>query len=98
MSDPRCDSIIETVARYYGRTVDGLLARGRHQPLSEQRQVAMYLCRQLTDLTLPQIGEAFGRNHSTVIHAIRQMHRPPKHLRHDIDRLRAIITTQAVPA
>ena len=45
------------------------MSRRRTQHLALCRQVAMYLCRELTDYSFPAIGERFGRDHSTVIHA-----------------------------
>ena len=41
----------------------------RSHTVVEARQIAMYLCRELTDLSLPKIGQAFGRDHTTVMHA-----------------------------
>lgn len=43
----------------------------RHQPLAYQRQLAMYLVRELCDLSLPETGRVFGRHHTTVLHAVR---------------------------
>ena len=62
--------IIAMTAAHYGRTVEQLLSRERHQPLAEQRQVAMYLCRQITGLSYLRIGPAFSRDHSTIRHAV----------------------------
>jgi len=63
-------AIIETVADAYGFTPSDLTARCRVQPLAFARQVAMFLCRELTDESLVSIGMAFeGRDHGTVIHA-----------------------------
>ncbi len=54
-----------------------LIGPSRKQPLARWRQIAMYLCRELTDLSLPKIGARFGgRDHTTVIHAIEKI----KHL------------------
>lgn len=62
--------IIAQTAAYFGFTVEQLLSTERARPLVEARQSAMYLCRELTSMSLPQIGEAFGgRDHSTVLHA-----------------------------
>jgi chromosomal replication initiator protein len=50
--------------------VDEICSSSRSRPLVNARQMAMYLCRELTDLSLPKIGERFGgRDHSTVIYA-----------------------------
>ncbi|MCP3994893.1 MAG: chromosomal replication initiator protein DnaA [bacterium] len=65
------DDIINRVAQYSGTTIDDLLGPSRRQPLARHRQIAMYLCREYTDLSLPKIGRAFGnRDHTTVLHAV----------------------------
>ncbi|ABB13937.1 MULTISPECIES: chromosomal replication initiator protein DnaA [Carboxydothermus] len=62
--------IQQVVANFYGLTVDDLKAKKRTKSVAFPRQVAMYLCRELTDASLPKIGEEFGgRDHTTVIHA-----------------------------
>ncbi|MBR3571238.1 MAG: chromosomal replication initiator protein DnaA, partial [Mycoplasmataceae bacterium] len=63
------DLIQQKVAEYYKIKVDDLKAKRRTQDIAYPRQIAMYLCREMTDLSLPKIGELFGRDHSTVIHA-----------------------------
>jgi chromosomal replication initiator protein len=66
-----CDDIINRVASFCGHTRDDLIGPSRRQPLARYRQVAMYLCREYTDLSLPKIGKAFGgRDHTTVLHAV----------------------------
>jgi chromosomal replication initiator protein len=58
------------VCRYFGVTKADLIGQSRSKPFAYPRQVAMYLCRELTDESLPKIGRAFGgRDHSTVMHA-----------------------------
>jgi chromosomal replication initiator protein len=62
--------IIRTVAEFYRLSPDELLARGRSRAVALPRQIAMYLAREMTDASLPKIGEAFGgRDHTTVLHA-----------------------------
>lgn len=62
--------IQEVVASYYGVKVRDLKARRRTRAIAFPRQVAMYLCREMTDASLPKIGEEFGgRDHTTVLHA-----------------------------
>lgn len=62
--------VLQTVADHYGLTVEELVGPRRTGPLSQARQIAMYLAREITTASLPQIGEAFGgRKHSTVIHS-----------------------------
>ena len=65
-----CSSIQKTVARYFDINVDYLTSKKRSRDISYPRQVAMYLCRELTEMSLPKIGHAFGgRDHTTVMHA-----------------------------
>jgi chromosomal replication initiator protein len=62
--------IMEVVSNYYNIRIDDFKSKKRNRAISYPRQVAMYLCRELTDLSLPKIGEEFGgRDHTTVIHA-----------------------------
>lgn len=62
--------IQEVVSNYYGLKLEDFMSKKRTKNIAFTRQVAMYLCRELTDLSLPKIGEEFGgRDHSTVIHA-----------------------------
>ena len=61
--------IQEIVAQYFKIKVEALLSKKRTRELVVPRQIAMYLCRELTDISLPQIGSCFGRDHTTVIHA-----------------------------
>ncbi len=62
--------IQKKVAGYFDIKISDLRAKKRHRQVAYPRQVAMYLTRELTNLTLPDIGECFGgRDHSTVIHA-----------------------------
>ncbi len=62
--------IMTQTATYFDLTVDQLCSTDRSRTVVEARQIAMYLCRELTSLSLPKIGGAFGgRDHSTVMHA-----------------------------
>ena len=62
--------IVSETSRYFDVEPDELLSPRRTRALANARQIAMYLCRELTDLSLPRIGERFGgRDHSTVMHA-----------------------------
>jgi len=62
--------IQQVVGEYFGMKIEDFKARKRTKAIAFPRQVAMYLSRELTDLSLPKIGEAFGgRDHTTVIHA-----------------------------
>ena len=64
--------IQEQTCAAFGVSMDDLLSASRAQPVAWPRQVAMYLSRELTDATLPAIGRAFGKNHTTVMHACRR--------------------------
>lgn len=62
--------IQETISNYFDLTIDMIKSQRRTQNIAFPRQIAMYLCRKLTDSSLPKIGEKFGgRDHTTVIHA-----------------------------
>jgi chromosomal replication initiator protein len=64
--------IQERTAETFGISVDALVSQSRAGGVAWPRQVAMYLARELTDQTLPAIGRAFGRNHTTVLHAYKR--------------------------
>ena len=67
-------AIMAATADYFGLTVDDLCGSSRSRILVTARQIAMYLCRELTDLSLPKIGGQFGgRDHTTVMHADRKI-------------------------
>lgn len=62
--------IMEVVSRYYNVSVGEILSNRRSQDVTLPRQVAMYMCRFVLNMTFPKIGEAFsGKDHTTVIHA-----------------------------
>jgi len=62
--------VIAQTAAYFGLTIEDLCGSSRSRVLVTARQIAMYLCRELTDLSLPKIGQQFGgRDHTTVMHA-----------------------------
>ncbi|WP_308406014.1 chromosomal replication initiator protein DnaA [Streptomyces panaciradicis] len=67
-------AIMSATADYFGLTVEDLCGTSRGRALVTARQIAMYLCRELTDLSLPKIGALFGgRDHTTVMHADRKI-------------------------
>jgi chromosomal replication initiator protein len=70
-SVPSVDAIQEAVCSAYGVSRDDLLSNKRSAPVSHARQLAMYLLRQRTSLSLSAIAQQFHRDHSTVLHAIR---------------------------
>lgn len=68
------DTIIKATAENFNIKPEELLSKKRTQDIAMTRQIAMYLCRMLTDLSLPKIGEEFGgRDHTTVLHAFKKI-------------------------
>ena len=68
------ENIQKTVAEYYKIRVADLLSKRRNRSIARPRQVAMSLCKELTNHSLPEIGDAFGgRDHTTVLHACRKI-------------------------
>ncbi len=67
-------TIMGETAKYFALTIDDLCSSSRSRQLVQARQIAMYLCRELTELSLPKIGQHFGgRDHTTVMHADRKI-------------------------
>ncbi len=63
-------TIMGVTAEFFDVTLDDLCGPGKTKALATARQIAMYLCRELTDMSLPKIGQTFGgRDHTTVMHA-----------------------------
>ena len=68
------DNIQKTVAEYYKIKVSEMYSKKRSRNVARPRQMAMALAKELTQLSLPDIGEAFGgRDHTTVLHACRKI-------------------------
>ena len=68
------DLVMSVAALYFDVSVADICSPSRSRPLVNARQIAMYLCRELTDLSLPEIGKRFGgRDHSTVIFAVNKV-------------------------
>jgi chromosomal replication initiator protein len=66
--------VMAQTADYFGLSLEALSSADRSRSLVNARQIAMYLCRELTDLSLPKIGQHFGgRDHTTVMHANRKI-------------------------
>jgi chromosomal replication initiator protein len=91
--------IMTQTAGYFGVTMDDLTGASRSRVLVTARQIAMYLCRELTDLSLPKIGQQFGgRDHTTVMHAdrkVRQLIAERRSLYNQVSDLTARIKSQA---
>ncbi len=63
-------TIMAVTAEFFAVSMDDLCGPGKTKALAQARQISMYLCRELTDLSLPKIGQTFGgRDHTTVMHA-----------------------------
>ena len=74
-----CDFIKETVAKYFSINKDDLSGNKRSNDIAFPRQIAMYLCREIANMSFPQIGIDFGgRDHSTVMHACRKIEKEVK--------------------
>ena len=74
-----CDFIKETVAKYFSINKDDLSGNKRSNDIAFPRQIAMYLCRDVANMSYPQIGIDFGgRDHSTVMHACRKIEKEKK--------------------
>jgi chromosomal replication initiator protein len=68
--------ILKAVASHYGIRVSDLKAKSNAKTVAFPRQIAMYLCRQLTQLSFPEIGRLFNdKHHSTVMHSVEKIHR-----------------------
>ena len=90
------DNIQRTVAEYYKIKLSDLLSKRRSRSVARPRQLAMALAKELTNHSLPEIGEAFGgRDHTTVLHACRKIrelqHRDPE-IRDDYTNLLGTLT------
>ena len=68
------DTIMAMTAEFFGFTIAQLSGTSKSRPITHARQIAMYLCRELTDLSLPKIGSRFGgRDHTTVMHSVKKI-------------------------
>jgi chromosomal replication initiator protein len=65
------ESIIAKVTEKFGISVEELKSKNKQRRISDARQISMYLIREMTDLSLPRIGEVFNRDHTTVLHGWR---------------------------
>ncbi len=89
------ESITQAVAEHYHIKVDELFNKKRTQNIAYPRQIAMYLCRELADMSYPRIGELFGgRDHTTVIHAYEKISNKSKidsKLQNDLNALKDLL-------
>ncbi len=92
------ERIQRAVAEHYDIRFSDILSRKRPANIALPRQVAMYLCRDLTTHSLPTIGDAFGKNHATVLHACRlitQKEQEDPEVRQALSSLRETLTRPA---
>jgi chromosomal replication initiator protein len=84
--------ILAASSESFGVSIGDLEGPSRKQPLARARQVAMYICRELTDLSLPKIGSLFGgRDHTTVLHGVNNVARLMKEDQQLFDRVTALL-------
>src|SRR3989344_4797177 len=91
------NSIQKTVAEYYKIRISDLHSKSRVRQVARPRQVAMTLAKELTEHSLPEIGEAFGgRDHTTVLHAcrkVKELSGKDARVKEDFDNLMRLLTT-----
>jgi chromosomal replication initiator protein len=85
-------TIMAATAEYFEITVEELRGPGKTRSLAQSRQIAMYLCRELTDLSLPKIGQAFDRDHTTVMYAQKKILNEMAHRREVFDHVKELTT------
>ena len=93
----RIEEIIKTVSRHFGVSKPDILSQRRHRSVVWPRQIGMYLSKQLTARSLPEIGRRFGnRDHTTVLHAIRKIDREMEanpRLRDELEDLKKMLSS-----
>jgi chromosomal replication initiator protein len=83
--------ILEATSVMFGFEVDELLSRSRSRPLVTARQIAMYVCREQTDLSFPQIAKAFNKgDHTTVMHAVQKIENQMRERRQIYDQVQEL--------
>ncbi|MGH3851256.1 MAG: helix-turn-helix domain-containing protein, partial [Pseudonocardiaceae bacterium] len=84
-------NIMAVIAEFFGVTMEDLCGPGKTKHVAQARQIAMYLCRELTDLSLPRIGQIFGgRDHTTVMHADRKIRKEMAERRRTYDQVQEL--------
>jgi chromosomal replication initiator protein len=83
--------ILEATSAMFGFEVDEILSRSRSRPLVNARQIAMYVCREQTDLSFPQIAKAFNKgDHTTVMHAVQKIENQMRERRQIYDQVQEL--------
>lgn len=94
-NSPTIPNILETVAQYFNLQVSDLKGKKRIRQIVVPRQIAMYLSRELTDASLPKIGQEFGgKDHTTVLHAYDKIKKDideKSELERDVDSIRRLL-------
>ena len=85
-------TIMAATAEYFETSIEELRGPGKTRALAQSRQIAMYLCRELTDLSLPKIGHSFGRDHTTVMYAERKIRGEMAERREVFDHVKELTT------
>ncbi len=85
-------AIMAATAEYFETSVEELRGPGKTRALAQSRQIAMYLCRELTDLSLPKIGQTFGRDHTTVMYAEKKIRAEMAERREVFDHVKELTT------
>jgi chromosomal replication initiator protein len=85
-------AIMAATAEYFETTIEELRGPGKTRALAQSRQIAMYLCRELTDLSLPKIGQTFGRDHTTVMYAEKKIRGEMAERREVFDHVKELTT------
>ncbi|MGH3771543.1 MAG: chromosomal replication initiator protein DnaA [Pseudonocardiaceae bacterium] len=84
-------NIMAVTAEFFGLTIEDMCGPGKTKHVAQARQIAMYLCRELTDLSLPRIGQIFGgRDHTTVMHADRKIRKEMAERRRTYDQVQEL--------
>jgi chromosomal replication initiator protein len=90
------ENIQKTVANYFNIRVSDMRSKKRSRAIAAPRQIAMALAKELTDHSLPEIGDSFGgRDHTTVLHACRKVEEraaEDPRVREDMNNLRRVLT------
>ena len=87
---PSSEIIIEETAKCYGVEVSDIMSTSRTAKLTLARQVSMYIIRSMTQLSLPEIGRVFGRDHTTVMHSLEKVEKLMKTNREVSENIRDI--------
>ncbi len=84
-------TIMAVTAEFFTVSMDDLCGPGKTKALAQARQISMYLCRELTDLSLPKIGQTFGgRDHTTVMHADKKIRKEMAERRRTYDQVQEL--------